>query len=94
MKIKNRIERVIFANFFLASGFDYENIIFIDESTIKATKNEPLSWQLKVPSLEKRGLVGRYSHLLAVHVSGRISRRGATKLIIFNENMNARGSLI
>ena len=68
-----------------------KNTIFIDESTIKATKNAPLSWQLKVPGLEKRGLVGRYSHPLAVHVIGGISRRGATKLIIFNGNMNARG---
>ncbi len=62
-----------------------KNTIFIDESTIKATKNAPLSWQLKVPGLEKRRLVGRYSHPLAVHVIGGISRRGATKLFFFNE---------
>jgi hypothetical protein len=58
------IERVIFANFDLASGINFGNTIFIDESTIKATKNTPVSWHLKVIGLEKRGLVGRYYHPL------------------------------
>jgi hypothetical protein len=61
-------DKIIFSKIFISYTSKYSVKLII-------TKNAPLSWQLTVPGLEKCGLIGRYSHPLAVHVIGGISRR-------------------
>ena len=81
---KNRIERLIYADFCLSINYTYDCTIFIDESTVQASKNAHRRWYK--PGLEgetRIGLVEKYTHPYSVHVIGGISRLGATELIVF-----------
>ncbi len=69
----------------MAEQFFYT--IFIDESTVKATKNAARIWYRPFDDETRNGLIGRYAHGLSVHVIGGISRRGATRIAIFKKNV-------
>jgi transposase len=91
VSIKNRIERMIFAKMYLTSGLNFDNSIFIDESTVQMNINGPKHWSRRELGEPRNGLIGRYSHPASVHVLGGISRRGATSLEIFSSRLNGRG---
>jgi hypothetical protein len=86
---KNRIERVAYAKAYLKFNETFQETVFIDESTIKCNKNGNMQWYRKNPGETKNGLVGKYKHETCVHVTGGISRKGPTNLIIFKGNMKA-----
>ena len=44
VRTKNRIERVLYATMCQSSNLDYNDSIFIDETTRQACKNSPLQW--------------------------------------------------
>ena len=83
VSLKNRKERIAFA--YLARGFQdkFSNSIFIDESTVQATKNAHRIWNKPFRNETRLGLQEKYAHLTSVHVIGGISRMGATELCIF-----------
>ena len=83
VSLKNRRERIAFAT--MADHFNdqFNNSIFIDESTIQCTKIVYKMWNKPFVHETRLGLQEKYPHLASVHVIGGISRRGATELIIF-----------
>ena len=83
VSLKNRRERIAFANAALAFKDRFFNSIFIDESSVQANKNAAKIWHKKFSNETRLGLLERYSHLETVHVIGGISRKGPTPLIIF-----------
>jgi hypothetical protein len=86
---KNRLERIAYANVALAFNDKFYNSIFIDESTVQATKNAYKIWNKKFPDETRLGLIEKYSHPESVHVIGGISRRGPTPLIIFKSKFKS-----
>ena len=64
-------------------NFRWNNSIFIDESTVRATKNAHRIWYKPIEGETRLGMVGKYAHLITVHCIGGISRRGFTQLITF-----------
>ena len=89
---KNRIERVIFCNMCKLNKENFDYSIFIDECTVSMTKTGRLQWYRSGIAGETRsGLQSKYKHTASVHVIGGISRRGATKLIIFSGKLNTAG---
>jgi hypothetical protein len=76
---------------YLTSGLNFDNSIFIDESTVQMNINGPMHWSRRELGEPQNGLIGRYSHQASVHVLGGISRRGATSWEIFSGRLNARG---
>jgi hypothetical protein len=83
---KNRIERIIFAKLCIDLGERFDNSIFLDECTVSMDKNGKTQWYRKFPGETRLGFKGQYKHTQSVHIIGGISRRGATKLMIFTGN--------
>ena len=89
---KNRIERVIFCNFCILTGEDFQYSIFIDECTVSMDKNGRFQWYRSGLAGETRsGLKSKYKHAASVHILGGISRSGRTKLMIFSGKLNTQG---
>ena len=66
VSLKNRIERFFFAKVCLDFQDQFEDSIFIDESTVQMNKNANTIW-FKVISGETRlGLIGKYKHAASV----------------------------
>ena len=63
--------------------FDSRNCIFIDESTVRATKNANLIWYEPIEGETRLRMLGKYAHLITVHCIGGISRLGRTESITF-----------
>ena len=76
----NCYKRELFARDCIESNEDFDNVIFTDESSIELNRHSRLSFQ-------KRGMPSKLKpkvkHPFKVHVSGGISRRERTKLVIF-----------
>ena len=81
--VKNRIERVVYCNFCLINGERFFFSIHIDECTVAMNKNGRTQWFRKFSDETRSGLQSKYKHTASVHIIGGISRRGATKLIVF-----------
>jgi transposase len=86
---KNRIERVVYAKTCQKYNENFNESVFIDESTIQTNRNGNMQWHRKIRGETRNGLVGRYKHEASVHVIGGISRKGPTNLIIFKGNMKS-----
>ena len=86
VSLKNRLERIAFANNALLFNDKFMNSIFIDESTVQATKNAHKIWYKPFPDETRLGLISKYAHLESVSVLGGISRKGATPLMIYKSN--------
>ena len=89
VSIKNRVERIIYSSFCIATNDKFANSIFIDESTIQADTNSNKVWYKPIPGETRHGLIGKYQHPDSVHVLGGISRNGKTPLIIFRGKLNS-----
>jgi transposase len=88
---KNRIERVIYARLCLAANYNFYTTVFIDESHICATKHANKKWHKPFVNETHGGLEGRFAHVPSVSVFGGISRRGRTRLVIYDGRLNSLG---
>lgn len=89
---KNRIERVIYCNLCKTHKELFKFSIFLDECIVAMDKNGKFQWYKKGLKGETRsGLQAKYKHAASVNILGGISRRGATKLMIFTGHLNAPG---
>jgi hypothetical protein len=91
VSVKNRIERLIYAELCKLNGENFDYKIFIDESTTQSNRNAGTIWYKPFPDETRLGLIGRYKHLLAFHCFGAISRKGASQLLIFDGTLNEAG---
>jgi hypothetical protein len=64
---------------------DYDDAIFVDESTIEEKNYNPTNWRKdQHPSLRAAGgKLGTPKHSFKVYLFGGISRKGLTPLIVF-----------
>lgn len=53
--------------------------------------NMQIQWFRPIPYETRLGLVGKYTHHISVHVIGAISRRGASRLCVFEGKLDANG---
>ncbi len=83
VSLKNRRERIAFATMARHFKDQFDNSIYIDESTIQCTKNAYKMWNKPFVNESRLALQEKYAHLASVHVIRGISRRGPTELIIF-----------
>jgi len=82
----NKEKRVQFCQQLVASGENFDNIIFTDESMIQLTPSVRHIFHHKN---ERRKYRPKAKHPVKVYMWGGISKRGATRCIIFTETMNA-----
>lgn len=90
VSLQNRYERVAFAKICLIKGEKFNISIHQDESTIRADKYANRQWFRPSNSETRIGLVGKYKHVLSVHVIGAISRLGASDLVMFDGRLNGK----
>ena len=66
---------------------EFEDVIFTDESTVQLEQHSRICFQKRLqPHLLKQ----RAKHPIKIHMWGWISVRGATNVIMFTENINAK----
>ena len=83
---KNQSKRVEFARMCIDTNDDFENIIWTDESSVQLIRH---SQTMRVKDGRERQLKPQAKHTLKVHVWAGISKRGATKICIFDQTMDA-----
>lgn len=76
----NQPPRVDFCRTLIETNDNLNDIIFSDESSIQLHNNKTTCYRLKD---SRNHILPKPKHPLKVHVWGGISRRGATKLVIF-----------
>lgn len=64
----------------------FDDVIFTDESSIQLDHHSRVCFHKK---LQPRALKQRPKHPVKIHVWGGISKKGATRIIMFTGNMNA-----
>lgn len=82
---QNKVKRCAFAKMCLDNKDTFENIIWSDESSIQLTRH---SQTMRVKSGKERVLKPQAKHALKVHVWAAISRRGATRICVFDQIMD------
>ena len=70
----------------LRLGETFDNVIFTDESTIQLEHHSRLCFRKR---RQLRSLKQRPKHPVKIHVWGGISKRGATKIVMFTGIMDA-----
>ena len=64
----------------------FDDVIFTDESTIQLDHHSRICFRKK---LQPRALKQRAKHPVKIHIWGGISKKGATRVVMFTGNMNA-----
>lgn len=82
----NCIKHLEFSQNCLQDDEQFEDVIFTDECSVVLENHTRISFHCE---WEKPNLKGRPKHPLEVHVWGGISKRGETKLLIFDSTMDA-----
>ena len=59
---KNQVERVLYAHLCQARSLDFNDSIFIDETTRQCGRNAPLQWFHNFSDETRGGLIPKYSH--------------------------------
>ena len=77
---KNQIERLVYCNVLRGFNENFNDAIFIDETTIELCNLGRYRWHKNLPN---------ESHPETVHVLAGISRVGATAAVIFKGKMKA-----
>jgi hypothetical protein len=67
----------------------FDDVIFIDESTVELRNFGYTRWQNSMIQISKK--VGKAKHNVKVHIFAGISRRGATSIIIFENFLDSKG---
>ena len=83
---KNRNKRMEFARMCIDTNDKLDNVIWTDESSVQLRR---LSQTMCVKIGKERQLKPQAKHTLKVHVWAGISNRGATKICIFDQTMDA-----
>ena len=82
----NKTKRVDFARMCLDTNDDFSNVIWTDESSVQLRRH---SQTMRVKVWKERTLKPQAKHTIKVHVWAGISMRGATKICIFDQVMDA-----
>ena len=83
----NRVRRLEFAMKCLEDRESFNDVIFTDECSVHVENHAKLSFRRK---WEPTKMKGRPKHPYKFHVWAGISKRGATKALIFTGNMDAQ----
>lgn len=83
----NRVKRLEFSEKCLREGEQFDNVIFTDECSVLLENHSKLSFHRK---WEQPKLKGRPKHPVKVHVWAGISKRGPTRLVLFEGIMDAQ----
>ena len=83
----NRVKRLEFCLQCEEDGETFDNVIFTDECSVHMEKHAKLSFRRK---WEQPKFKGRAKHPYKVHVWAGISKRGATRVLVFTGNMDAK----
>ena len=83
---KNKMKRVEFARMCIDTNDDFNNVIWTDESSVQLRRH---SQTMRVKIGKEIKLKPQAKHTLKVHVWAGISMRGATKICIFDQIMDA-----
>lgn len=83
----NRIKRFGFYSLCMINHENFDDVIFTDETSIEVNVYRNNRW-CKYSKVKK---VAKYKHPLKVHAWAGISRRGATRICIFNGIMDSDG---
>ena len=83
----NRVKRLEFSEQCLRENEQFDNVIFTDECSVLLENHSKISFHRK---WEQPKLKGRPKHPVKVHVWAGISKRGPTRLVIFEGIMDAQ----
>jgi len=83
----NRVKRLEFSEKCLRENEQFDNVIFTDECSVLLENHSKLCFRRK---WEPPKLKGKPKHPIKVHVWAGISKRGPTKLIVFEGIMDAQ----
>ena len=83
---KNRSKHMEFARMCMDTNDELDNVIWTDESSVQSRRH---SQTMRVKIGKERQLKPQAKHTLKVHVWAGISNRGATKICIFDQTMDA-----
>jgi transposase len=83
---KNKEKRVLFAQDCVAKGDTFDDVIWTDESTVQLTRH---AQNMRVKVGKERILKPAAKHAVKVNVWAGISKRGATKICIFDTIMDS-----
>ena len=82
----NRAKRLEFCMKCLEDNEQFDDVIFTDECSVHMEKHAKLCFRRR---WEQPKLKGRAKHPFKVHIWAGISKRGATRVLIFSGNMDA-----
>ena len=82
----NKRKRIDFVKMCLDTDDDFSNVIWTDESSVQLRRH---SQTMRVKIQKERPLKPQAKHAVKVHVWAGISMRGATKICIFDQVMDA-----
>ena len=88
IRVANKVKRLEYAQQILDSSDTFHNVIFSDEFPVSLEQYRRTCYR-KVDEPSKRKPKPKTQHPLKVHVWAGISRKGATKVCIFDGIMNA-----
>ena len=83
----NKRKRLFWCREQLRLGETFDDVIFTDESSIQLDHHSRVCFRKK---LQPRALKQRAKHPVKIHVWGGISKKGATRIVMFTGNMNAQ----
>ncbi|CAF0866537.1 unnamed protein product [Brachionus calyciflorus] len=87
--IKNRIERLFFCYMCTFTNDHFDDVIFIDETTIEVKYYSRQRWYKSYEGVPTRQRVGLYKHNAKIHVLAGISRKGATRPALFTGKLTS-----
>ena len=82
----NKRKRLIWSKEQLRVKEDFKNLIFADECSVQLEQHSRICFRKR---LQTRKLKQLAKHPVKIHIWGRISTRGATRVIMFSGIMNA-----
>jgi len=82
----NQRKRLLWCKEQVKTKEDFQNVVFTDECTVQLEQHSRICFRRRN---EKRKLKQRAKHPIKIHIWGGISKRGATKLVMFSGIMNA-----
>ena len=82
----NKRKRLFWCKEQLCLKETFDNVIFTDESTIQLDHHNHICFRKK---LQPRALKQRAKYPVKIHIWGGISKKGATRVVMFTGNMNA-----
>lgn len=88
---QNQLKRYYFSCAALVSQEKFEDVIFIDETTVELRNTSYRHWYKKRQIEVYRGKKGKFKHNVKLHIWAGISAKGRTSLIMFTGKMNSKG---